>query len=161
MSLCIVEFGSLMTAYNGFSIIAVALFGTTISSFFPVCSLYRRTLIYCGYQSKIWPTRMVWMSYEPETLGSVVVSTGTIATLPSSNMEITTSWIKERAVWSILASKVRQLFNPSSMTDRKRPFSSSLICWKLRAATSRAIRLYTDVTIERSLPLVSLGLSAL
>ena len=88
---CIVELGSLITAYNGFSIIPTVFLGTIISSFLPVNSLYTRTFTLFGYHSKIFPVRIDRISYESVTSGFLSVSTGTIATLPSSNIDITIS----------------------------------------------------------------------
>ena len=109
-----VELGSLMTANRGFSIIATMLFGNIISSFCPVRSLYTLTFTVFGYHSSTLPVRNELISYEPVTVGSSVVSTGTIATQPSSSIDMTTSWINDLPVWSILASTDKHLSNELS-----------------------------------------------
>jgi hypothetical protein len=83
-----------MLCDNGFSIIATIFLGSVMSSFSPVLSLYRRTRTCDGNHSSIFAVRIVCISYELERNGSPVVSTGTIATHPSSHIDMTTSCIK-------------------------------------------------------------------
>ena len=56
-----------------------------ISSFLPDISLYNLTFTESVLQSIICPVRIDKISYELLKFGSSVVSTGTIATHPSSN----------------------------------------------------------------------------
>ena len=74
---------------------------------------------------------------------------------------ITTSCMKSLPVWSALAAKFKHSFNPELITSEKRPLSSNFTCWIITLDTSKAIRLYTAVIIERSLPLVIRILSGL
>ena len=89
------------------------------------------------------------------------MSTGTIATQPSSIIDITISCMKARPVWSMLASKLKQLSNPELITSSNLSSSLVLTCLILILAASRAIRLNIDTTIVRSLPINNLGLSGL
>ena len=82
---CIVELGSFITAYKGFSTMPIFFLANHISSFLPDISLYNLTFTESVLQSIICPVRIDKISYELLIFGSSVVSTGTIATHPSSN----------------------------------------------------------------------------
>ena len=81
------------------------------------------------------------------------MSTGTIATQPSSSIDITTSCRNALPVWSILASTFKQFCNPELISSENLPFSSMRTCLIAIDDTSKARRLYTDVTIDFSTPL--------
>ena len=85
------EFGSLITANSGFSIIATDFLVRIRSSFFPVVSLYILTFTCLGYHSTIFAVRIEPISNACVISGFAVAVVGTTATHPSSSIDITTS----------------------------------------------------------------------
>ena len=123
---------------------AVELFGTQISFLLPVFSLYNSTNTFDGDHCLILPVRIVSILYDSVSVGSILVSTGTIAIHPSFNSDKKMSCLKALADWSRLASIVRQLLRPLLIVSLYRSFSSSLTCLMSIAAASVLAKVTRD-----------------